>query len=876
MAITKVRKRNGELMDFERIRIEQALELACSAVWETEKSFIPVITDFIVKDLDHVYTEIFVNRIPSVEDIQDIVERNLVKFNKFEIAKQYILYRAERSEVRVAEHKKLVKEFEKNKLQVTKTDGKKELFDIEKIERVFKHAVKGLEETCKFEELMEAFKKNIVEDIKTSDINKLLVKTCIDLVTVENISWEHIAGRLALFDLYKKASKNRNLKQTEIYTPDSYLAFFKQYIQEGLYYKDFMNYYSEDDIRKAGEVLKKKGLKTDMSYGYTTVLSLGKRYLLNPNKFVRELPQELYMSVALFYAIPEAPENRLKFAFQVYEYCSEQKISLATPALINPRTNWHQLTSCFKLNIGDDLRSIYHGIEDIAQISKYGGGVGVYLGHIRAQGASIRGIKGAAGWVNPWIKVINDTAVAVNQLGTRLGAVSVTLDVWHRDIYDFLELQTETGDIRAKAFDVFPAISMPDIFMRRVDEDGDWTLFDPAEIERKYKRRLEDSFSLEFETFYLELEKDDTLELKKTVKAKDLFKQFLKTTVETGMPYVFYRDTVNRLNPNKHAGKIYSSQLCTEICQNSSPAEFIEEVIENGKIVIRYEPGDVVTCNISSINIAKVYEEKTIEEALAVLSRILDNVISISKYPIRAAEVTAQKYRAIGIGYLGLAEYLATRSMAYDSEEARKHVDGLFEKYTYYTYKASIDLAKERGHYPLFPGSEHSKGIILGRDAATLTAETHNSHLDWTALLEEMKKTGTRFGYHSAPAPNTSTAGIVGTTAALLPIYKKYFVETNLSSPTIRIAPKLNAENFWFYKEYVTMDMNDVIDMISVVYKWIDQSISFEWMIDPSKVSPRELYGYYMKSWKQGIKTVYYVRSLSSEVSKENCVSCSG
>ena len=478
--------------------------------------------------------------------------------------------------------------------------------------------------------------------------------------------------------------------------------------------------------------------------------------------------------------------------------------------------------------------------------------------------------------MNPWIKVINDTAVAVNQLGTRLGAVSVTLDVWHRDIYDFLELQTETGDIRAKAFDVFPAISMPDIFMRRVDEDGDWTLFDPAEIERKYKRRLEDSFSLEFETFYLELEKDDTLELKKTVKAKDLFKQFLKTTVETGMPYVFYRDTVNRLNPNKHAGKIYSSQLCTEICQNSSPAEFIEEVIENGKIVIRYEPGDVVTCNISSINIAKVYEEKTIEEALAVLSRILDNVISISKYPIRAAEVTAQKYRAIGIGYLGLAEYLATRSMAYDSEEARKHVDGLFEKYTYYTYKASIDLAKERGHYPLFPGSEHSKGIILGRDAATLTAETHNSHLDWTALLEEMKKTGTRFGYHSAPAPNTSTAGIVGTTAALLPIYKKYFVETNLSSPTIRIAPKLNAENFWFYKEYVTMDMNDVIDMISVVYKWIDQSISFEWMIDPSKVSPRELYGYYMKSWKQGIKTVYYVRSLSSEVSKENCVSCSG
>lgn len=612
-----------------------------------------------------------------------------------------------------------------------------------------------------------------------------------------------------------------------------------------------------------------------MSYGYTTVLSLGKRYLQNPNKFVRELPQELYMSVALFLAIPEKDATRLEFALKIYEQCSSQKISLPTPTLINARTNWHQLTSCFKLNVGDDLRSIYHGIEDIAQISKYGGGVGVYLGHIRSQGASIRGIKGAAGGVNPWIKVINDTAVAVNQLGARLGAVSVTLDVWHRDIYDFLELQTETGDIRGKAFDIFPAISVPDIFMRRVESDSDWSLFDPYEIDKKYGKKLEDTFGAEFDAFYEKLEKDETLEMKKVVKAKDLFKQFLKTTVETGMPYVFYRDTVNATNPNKHAGNVYSSQLCTEICQNSSPAKFIEETIEDGNIVLRYEPGDTVTCNLASINIAKVNDEKTIAESMHIICRLLDNVITITKFPIKNAELTATKYRSIGIGYLGLAEYLATRSMAYDSPEARVKVDELFELYTFYTYQASVDIARERGAYPLFPGSEHSKGIVLGRDANQLTAETHHKHLDWTALLEDMKITGTRFGYHAAPAPNTSTAGIVGTTAALLPIYKKYFVETNLSSPTIRIAPKLNNENFWFYKEYVTMDMNDVIDMISTIYRWIDQSISFEWMIDPSKVSPAQLYSYYMKSWKQGVKTVYYVRSLSSEVSKENCVSCS-
>lgn len=876
MSLEKIRKRNGDVVEFDRKRIEEAIELACNACGETEKSFIPVVTDFIVKDLEHVYSEIFINRFPSVEDVQDIVERNLVKFNKFEVAKQYIIYRAERQGEREEENKKRIKEFEKNKLQVTKSDGHKELFDIEKIERLFKHASKGYEKECTFEALMEAFKKNIVEDIKTSDIAKLLIKTCIDLVSVENIAWEHVAGRLALFDLYKKAGKNRNIKQAEIYTPESYLAFFKSYVGEGLYYQDFMKYYSEDDIKKAGEVLAKVGKQNDMGYGYTTILSLGKRYLLNPNKFVRELPQELYMSVALFLAIPEKDGARLDFALKIYEQCSSQKISLPTPTLINARTNWHQLTSCFKLNVADDLRSIYHGIEDIAQISKYGGGVGVYLGHIRSQGAAIRGIKGAAGGVNPWIKVINDTAVAVNQLGARLGAVSVTLDVWHRDIHDFLDLQTETGDIRGKAFDIFPAISVPDIFMRRVESDSDWSLFDPYEIDKKYGKKLEDHFGAEFDAFYETLEKDDTLEMKKVIKAKDLFKQFLKVTVETGMPYVFYRDTVNAMNPNKHVGNVYSSQLCTEICQNSSPAKFIEEAIEGGNIVLRYEPGDTVTCNLASINVAKVNDEQTIAESMDVICRLLDNVITITKFPIKNAELTAMKYRSIGIGYLGLAEYLATRSMAYDSAEARAKVDELFELYTYYTYRASVNIAAERGAYPLFPGSEHSKGIVLGRDAAQLTKETHHAHLDWTGLLEEMKKTGTRFGYHSAPAPNTSTAGIVGTTAALLPIYKKYFVETNLSSPTIRIAPKLNAENFWFYKEYVNMDMNDVIDMIATIYRWIDQSISFEWMIDPSKVSPAQLYGYYMKSWKQGVKTVYYVRSLSSEVSKENCVSCSG
>ncbi|MEI8097006.1 MAG: ribonucleoside-diphosphate reductase subunit alpha, partial [Candidatus Moraniibacteriota bacterium] len=413
-----------------------------------------------------------------------------------------------------------------------------------------------------------------------------------------------------------------------------------------------------------------------------------------------------------------------------------------------------------------------------------------------------------------------------------------------------------------------------DLFMKRLEEDVDVTLFDPHEVEKLYGKRLQDMFTEEFEEFYVTLEKDERLTMKKVVKAKDIFKKFLKSTVETGMPYVFFRDTVNRLNPNKHTGNIYSTQLCTEICQNTSVTKFHEETLEDGKIVIKYEPGDLVVCNLASINIATVSDEAVIADVFPVVMRVLDNVITLNYYPVKEAERTALRYRSVGLGYLGLAEYLAVRKLAYDSEEARTEVNRLFERYTYYTYRASADLAKERGTYELYPGSEYSKGILLGRNVEWFEKNTSFAK-EWKALFADMTTSGVRFAYHTAPAPNTSTAGVVGTTAALLPIYKKFFIETNLSSPTIRVAPKLSKENFWYYKEYINMNMNDVIDMMAIIYPWIDQSVSFEWMIDPTKVSPEQLFNYYVKSWKQGIKTVYYVRSLSAEI-KEDCVSCSG
>lgn len=871
MTLDHIKRRDGEVVSFDRSRIETAITAACDATGVTEKEFIPKMTDDIIADLIASCDTGVGSHIPSVEKIQDLVEKHLMKEGKYEIAKAYILYREKQNERRDERKEKLVEQFEQHSMTVIKADGTKKLFDIKKIKTVFDRAAIGYEKECTFEDLIEAFKKNIVNEIKTSDISKLLVKTCVDLVTVENIFWQNIAARILLGDLYKQAIKNRGLEQKDIYTPEAYKKLFDDYIERGLYYKEFYQYYSAEDILEAGKHLSQD---TDMAYEYTTVVSFIKRYLLNPNKIIKELPQEMYMSVALFLAIPEKAENRLAFALQIYKHCSEQRISLPTPTLLNARTNYHQLSSCFKINVNDDLRAIYHAVENMAQISKFGGGVGVYLGNIRSRGSSIRGVKGMSGGVNPWVKVINDTAVAVNQLGSRLGAISVTLDIWHLDIYDFLDLQTETGDIRAKAFDIFPAVSIPDLFMKRLKDDADITLFDPHEIEKLYGKRLQDTFSESFEEFYLAAEKDERVTMKKTIKAKDIFKKFLKSTVETGMPYVFFRDTVNRLNPNKHVGNIYSTQLCTEICQNTSDTKFIEETIEDGKIIIRYEPGDLVVCNLASINIATVFEEAVIADVFPVVMRVLDNVVTLNYYPIKEAERTSKRYRSVGLGYLGLAEYLATHKLAYDTEEARTEVNRLFERYTYYTYRASIDLAKERGHYELYPGSEYSKGILLGRSVEWFEKNTPHAD-DWKTLFDDMKTVGVRFAYHTAPAPNTSTAGVVGTTAALLPIYKKFFVETNLSAPTLRVAPKLSKENFWYYKEYINMNMNDVIDMMAVIYPWIDQSISFEWMIDPSRVSPAQLYGYYVKSWEQGIKTVYYVRSLSAEI-KEDCVSCSG
>ena len=314
---------------------------------------------------------------------------------------------------------------------------------------------------------------------------------------------------------------------------------------------------------------------------------------------------------------------------------------------------------------------------------------------------------------------------------------------------------------------------------------------------------------------------------------------------------------------------------CVEIQQNTSSSKFIEETLENGKILIQYEPWDSVVCNLASINVAKVYKDKDIKDVIAIAMRILDNVITLNFYPVKETEITAKKYRSVWLWFLGLAEHLAVSKLNYDSKAARDYVNGLFEKYAFATLTTSNDLSKERGQYELFEGSDWSKGILFWKDEKWFkNNQTQIPFEDWKNLIKEIKKHWLRFAYHLSPAPNTSTSSVIWTTAWVLPIYKKYYVETNAVAPTVTVAPNLNNSNFWHYKEYVNMDLNEVIDMMTIIYWWIDQSISFEWIINPSKVTPIEIYNYYFKTWEQKIKTIYYVRSMSLEVSE--CVSCSG
>jgi ribonucleoside-diphosphate reductase alpha chain len=575
-----------------------------------------------------------------------------------------------------------------------------------------------------------------------------------------------------------------------------------------------------------------------------------------------ELPQEAFMGIAMFLASKE--KDRLHWARSFYDVISKFEVIPATPTLSNARKPLHQLSSCFVGTVDDSLDSIFDFVTTFAQLSKYGGGVGADISRIRAQGSEIRGFKNVAGGVIPWVRILNDTAVAVDQLGIRKGALSLTLNVYHNDIYDFLNLKTTSGDDRRKAHDIYPAIGIPDNFMRAVQERSDYFLFDPHLVRKHLGFEISDFYGEEFERrFAMVLE---CAQIPKTkVPAIQIMKLILKSSFETGLPYLFFRDAANRGNPNKHAGVIRSTNLCTEIMQNMSSTEITGSKVDgDGNVTIHKQAGDLVVCNLSSLNLIKVHEEEDLKRVLDVQVRMLDNVIDLNFYPVREAEYTNRKYRAIGIGTMNYHGLLASKGIVWESEEHLEYVDKLYEKIAYYAIDASSRLAKEKGSYSHFEGSDWQKGEFFeGRELGERS--------DWNGLKNRVRSDGLRNGYLLAVAPTGSISLIAGATAGIDPIFSKIERTEKKDGVIVAAVPQLDDSTYWIYKEAHKIDQNWVVKAAGVRQKWLDQAQSLNLFVT-SDAKAIDLLSYYTNAWKEGCKSVYYMRSKAVEV--EECESC--
>lgn len=755
---------------------------------------------------------------------------------------------------------------------VLKRDGGRVPFDVLKIKKVVEWASVGLEVNSI--ELESSAVLKMRDGMSTVEIQKSLIETALSLTNIEdfkNLKWRFVAARLVLMNLYKEAKRVRG---HDFFGYGSYYSFVKKAVKYGLYDSKILDEYSEYELHKMGEV---RDMNFDFEYDFSAMNILKSRYLMKLNGEVFELPQDMYLTIALLLALPEKKENRLDVAKEFYLALASRKISPGTPVVLNLRRPNGNLASCFITAMDDSLDSIYYTLDQLGQISKNAGGVGVNLSRVRSQGARIKNVRGASGGVMPWIKLVNDTAIAVNQLGSRAGAITAAIDIWHRDVPHFLEMQTENGDHRKKAFDIFPQIAVCDEFMRRVESQMDWSFFDPHEVRVKYGVELAELYGEEFEDFYRRIEVDESLEFVERVSARDLFKTLLKTVVETGMPYIFFKDTTNFMNPNKHCGMIGNANLCTESFSNFRPSKiFPKSLSEDGKeIVQKMESGEVHTCNLVSLNLAEILDDEVLERMTRLAVRMLDNTIEVSKAPIPEALKHNNEYRILGIGALGLADHLVYYGLSYD--KAVDFCDELFEKIAFFGVSESCELAKVRGSYDRFLGSDWEKGVFFGKDKNWFDLNSRLS-LDWEKLRLDVSKFGMRNGGLFAIAPNTSTSLLMGASASVLPIFSKFFVDKAANGVVPVVPPFMSEKSFWLYKENKNVNQQDVIEVVSRIQKWTDQGISMELLLNMKNgISAKDIYELYLSAWKKGCKTVYYVRSLlkTGDVSeKEECVSC--
>lgn len=840
-----IKKRNGQVERYFSEKIKQAIASAFDSVNE------PIDSDALEKLLKDVEKKFPVNKendyCLSVEEIQDKVELTLMENNYYHVLKSYILYRQEHSSMRYAREELCLHFPNYHEIEPL----------LKRIQR------KYTEEQYSIKHLNNKFLSLIKRESSEKEKINLLIKSAVELTTQEAPNWEMIASRLLYlsFNINLKESLG-SLNLNTFYDKIAYLT------KENLYGSYILEKYSKEEIDEFESWIDDE--RNDLM-NYSGLDLLLSRYVIKTRQNIPiETPQEMFMGVAMHLAMNETL-NRREWVKRFYDMLSKLQVTVATPTLSNARKPHHQLSSCFIDTVPDSLDGIYRSLDNFAKVSKFGGGMGMYFGKVRANGSTIRGFEGAAGGVIRWIKLANDTAVAVDQLGTRQGSVAVYLDVWHRDLPEFLALRTNNGDDRAKAHDVFPAVCYPDYFWEEARDniEGDWYLMCPHEIKTIKGYSLEDSYGEEWKEKYLDCVHDFRIN-KRVIPIKSLIRLIIKSAVETGTPFVFNRDHVNRMNPNGHKGMIYSSNLCTEIAQNMSEIEFVNETIETKDgdtiVVTKTKPGEFVVCNLASLCLGRI--DVNNEEELSYITksamRALDNVIELNFYPVPYAKINNGKYRPVGLGISGYHHMLANNKIQWESEKHLEFVDKVFEDIHYAAVEASCENAIEKGSYPYFEGSDwQTKDYFIKRG---LVSDR------WSKLADKVAENGMRNGYLLAIAPTGSTSIIAGTTAGVDPIMNRYFLEEKRNGLVPRVAPNLSMGTFWFYKNAHQINQEWSIKACGIRQKHIDQGQSMNLYIT-NEYTFRQILNLYLLAWEKGLKTIYYIRSKSLEVGE--CEVCS-
>ena len=887
----RVIKRNGKVVAFEEDKIKVAITKAFLA----NESGNAAASERIHKKVNQISVgvlEVFERRMPSggtlhIEEIQDQVELQLMRAEELEVARSYILYRAGRTQERKKEAP-TIDISNRLEINITKSDGTLAPLDVNKVALLINDACEGLEEVSMNEVLEEAL-KNLYDGVSLADMRTSLVMSARTKVEKEP-NYSFVTARILMDQIRCEAlgflgiADEASYHDMEKYYPKALSA----YIEKGIELDILDPILRTFDLNKLGDAIDHT---RDNQFTYLGLQTLYDRYFIHSDDVRYELPQVFFMRVAMGLAVEE--DNREERAIEFYKLLSSFDYMSSTPTLFNSGTKRPQLSSCYLTTIPDDLDGIFGAMKDNALLSKWAGGLGNDWTSVRAMNSYIKGTNGKSQGIVPFLKVANDTAVAVNQGGKRKGAMCAYLETWHLDIEEFLELRKNTGDERRRTHDMNTANWVPDLFMKRVEQDKNWTLFSPGETPE-----LHDLVGKAFEEKYEEYERkaaSGEMDQSKSMPAKELWRKMLTMLFETGHPWITFKDACNLRSPQQHAGVIHSSNLCTEITLNTSADE-------------------IAVCNLGSVNLANhmkdgVLNEEKIKQTVSTAIRMLDNVININYYSVETARNSNLKHRPIGLGMMGFQDALYVQNIAYCSSDAVEFADKSMELISYHAIHASTELAKERGSYETFEGSLWSKGI-LPKDSIEILAENRGNEylnvdrsetLDWDTLRKKVLSDGMRNSNVMAIAPTATISNITGVTQSVEPTYQNLYVKSNLSGEFTIVNPhlvrKLKELDLWDdvmindlkYFEGSLAKISRIPDDIKTIYstafevepryiveaasrrqKWIDQGQSLNLYI--GNADGKKLDITYRMAWYSGLKTTYYLRSIGATSTEKSTV----